>query len=150
MSTVSVKDWFWSVARRYAWAPLGVFTVHVVFSRVILAYDSMPWIDVPMHFVGGVTITWFALGAARAAVEHHLIGRPNRAGLLVLAFLAGSSATVYWEFAEFIADRYLFTAVQLGLEDTLLDMFLGVLGAATLVGVSYVRPARLEATSPAE
>jgi len=127
--------WAREVALRFAWAPLLVFILDSIF-WVFHVYSQAPWIDAPIHFVGGIAITWFALGAARVATRRDLIGRPNHVGLLVIAFLAGTSASVFWEFVEFLTDRYLGTTSQVDLVDTLNDMFLGVAGAALQIGVA--------------
>ncbi len=48
----------------------------------------------------------------------------------ILLFALACTAAVFWEFAEWIADRYLGTHCQMNdLYDTLLDLLMGVLGA---------------------
>jgi hypothetical protein len=41
------------------WAPLLVFGIHVVLSRVLNAYVIFPPTDVPMHFCGGLAMAFF-------------------------------------------------------------------------------------------
>jgi hypothetical protein len=38
----ALGDWMQVVARRFAWAPVLVFSVHVVLSRVLHAYATLP------------------------------------------------------------------------------------------------------------
>ncbi|HEV8238076.1 MAG TPA: hypothetical protein VGS57_01765 [Thermoanaerobaculia bacterium] len=89
-----------------------------------------------MHFFGGVAIAYFFASCARAlpvgAVSPSL--RPWLVALLVFA-LTGT-ATVFWEFAEFLSDRLFATHAQLGLADTLLDMALGVGGGVTYLAMA--------------
>jgi hypothetical protein len=131
-----LAGWAREVALRFAWAPIVILVLDALCWDVLGVYAEFPWIDAPIHFAGGVAITWFALGAADAAARRDLIGRPNRACLLALAVLAGTSATVFWEFFEFVSDRWLGTTSQLELGDTLSDMFFGVAGALVLVAVA--------------
>lgn len=49
------------------------------------------------------------------------------------------TATVFWEFAEFVSDRFFGTHAQVGLEDTLLDMALGVAGGLAYLASAYQR-----------
>jgi hypothetical protein len=44
-----------------------------------------------------------------------------------------SSAVVIWEFGEFTLDFLFDTVAQAGLEDTMLDMFLGLVGGTALI-----------------
>lgn len=133
MATTGLSGWVAAVSRRGAWAPILVFVLHVVLTRVFDLYLFLPAFDVPMHFFGGIAITYFASVAASEAASRDLLGRPNRLTLVLLTFLAGCSVTVFWEFAEFLSDRYLGTHAQQGLPDTILDMFLGVVGCAVLL-----------------
>jgi hypothetical protein len=81
-----------------------------------------------MHFFGGIAIAYFFSHAYRAAEELDLLGRPSAILYVVTVLALVCSATVFWEFAEFLADRYLSTHMQGGLEDTLGDMLVGILG----------------------
>lgn len=135
-----------ATAREGAWAPLLVFGLHIVASRVYGWYGPYPDLDIPMHFAGGVAIAWFIhralVNAARAGwlAPFHAVTHV----LLVLA-LVGSS-TVLWEFAEYVSDRYFGTHAQGGLQDTLLDMALGCLGGIALLSGLWWR-ARSRAVS---
>ncbi|MHC4889543.1 MAG: hypothetical protein ACYTEO_08805 [Planctomycetota bacterium] len=48
-------------------------------------------------------------------------------------FALTSTAAVIWEFGEFTLDFFFDTICQAGLEDTMLDMFLGMLGGTALI-----------------
>ena len=122
-----------ATTREGAWAPILVFGLHIVASRVYGWYGPYPDLDIPMHFAGGVAIAWFihrfAVNAARAGwlAPFHAVTH------VVIVLALAVSSTVVWEFAEFFSDRYLGTHAQGGLLDTLLDMALGCAGGIALV-----------------
>jgi len=126
--------------RRYAWLPILVFLAHELCSHVIDGYARWPWIDIPLHFFGGFAIAYF-LGGGLHILEGQKILPPLppwvRLGLL---FGLVNTTALFWEFAEFIADRYFGTTCQLSLEDTLLDLLLGMLG-----GMLYLLPQGIRA-----
>ena len=125
--------------KRAGWAPTLVFVAHVLFCRGLNAYQAFPKLDIPMHFLGGVAIAFFLWTAIRAGVSSGTLGQPNRLGIAALAFTSTVSCAVFWEFAEFLSDRHLGTNTQAGLQDTLLDMLIGVVGGAVFVGIASFR-----------
>ena len=130
MQTQNVlAEWILGTSRRAAWAPLLVFGLHVIFSRVVAGYIIFPPLDIPMHFFGGIAITHFLAYAFAVAAALGLLGSPNGLVFSLLTFFGACSTTVFWEFTEFLSDRVLGTHAQLDLEDTMSDMLLGILGA---------------------
>src|SRR5438128_1034684 len=125
-----------SASSHAAWAPILVFGLHVIFSRVLGTYLLLPSLDIPMHFFGGMSITYFFSYVLAVAIPLGFLGSPNRMVLLLLAFFAACSSAVFWEFAEFLSDRFLGTHAQLGLNDTLSDMLLGIVGAVVYLTVN--------------
>jgi hypothetical protein len=117
------------------WAPLLVFSVHVVASRGLNAYVRFPAIDIPMHFAGGLAIAFFISGCFRALPRH----APGSSRVAVLeGVLVGSlawAAALLWEFAEFSIDRLVGTNIQVSLNNTMQDLALGMLGALVLVAI---------------
>ena len=116
------------VLRRAVWAPAVVFSAHVFLSRCLGAYERVPSIDIPMHFAGGVAMALCCAGLLALAEEWGLASRTDELLRLVLVFGVVSTAAVCWEYMEYAADRLFRTTMQLGLEDTLLDMVLGMAG----------------------
>ena len=114
-----------------------MFGLHAVSSFAGL-YGLWPPLDIPMHFLGGIAITYFFSHAYRAAAEMDLLGRPSALLDVVTVFTLTCSSTVFWEFAEFLSDRYLGSHAQKGLEDTLGDMLVGILG-----GLAFLAAARI-------
>lgn len=60
-----------------------------------------------------------------------IITKPNRAVFLILILSLTATATVFWEFGEFIGDRVLGTNIQVSLANTMQDQFMGVAGGIT-------------------
>jgi hypothetical protein len=118
-----------SSLREAGWAPALVFLLHGVASLGFAAYELCPPLDIPAHFFGGVAISFFIGRTYRIAERLDLIGQPGRWLYFVTVPALAVSVTVFWEFAEYLTDRSLGTHTQLGLEDTLLDLFLGFLGS---------------------
>ena len=138
--------WLLQTLRRAAWAPILVFGIHEVSARLGF-YGAWPPLDIPMHFLGGIAIAYFFGQAYRAAEERDLLGWPGEILYVVMVFALTCSSTVFWEFAEFLSDRYLGSHMQNGLEDTLGDMLVGILGGLAFLGGSALT--RSASQSPA-
>jgi len=122
---------------RAAWAPALVFSLHVFISRVLNAYLWFPPLDIPMHFFGGVAIAYFFASCLRVLPADAIAYELRTWLVATLVFALTSTATVFWEFAEFFSDRLFGTHAQLGLEDTLLDMALGVAGGLIYLAMAF-------------
>ncbi len=119
--------------RQAGWAPTLVFLVHVYASCVLDAYVRYWALDIVMHVAGGVAIAYF-FHAGLERLPPDVIGPRHRSAVHAAAvFALTATASVFWEFAEYASDRLFGTRAQLELEDTLLDLALGVVG-----GVLYV------------
>lgn len=121
--------------RRHAWLPLAVFLAHELCAHVVDGYRRWPSIDIPLHFFGGLAIAYFASGALHAFAVRRLVLPPDPLLRLLLLFALALTVAVFWEFAEFTADLALGTRCQLSLRDTLLDLFMGMLG-----GLAFLLP----------
>ncbi len=130
--------WLWigNTLRQAAWAPLAVFIFYVVAAKGFNAYLLYPWLDMPTHFCGGLSITYFYLSASAHAQP--LTGAiPKPARLLMSLGLTAITAVV-WEFLEYSSDVLLNTRMNLGVSDTLSDLFFGLLGGTIMVTVSAI------------
>src|SRR5262245_59819659 len=119
--------------RRYGWAPVFVFVLHVFMSRVLNGYILYPPLDIPMHFFGGIAIAYFFSGCFAALPGTAIAPTLRPLAQLVLVISLTATASVFWEFAEFTSDRLFGTHAQLDLNDTLLDMALGIAGGTAFV-----------------
>ena len=131
--------WLSTSIRSAGWAPAAVFSIHVVLSRGFEAYLAVPGLDIPMHVLGGVAIAFFFWRALALPAATPVLGQLNASGRLLMAFTAVCTAAVLWEFAEWTTDRLGLTEAQVGLDDTLLDMLLGIAGGAVFLSLARWR-----------
>lgn len=125
--------WALTSMRRAAWAPVLVFAIHVAAILGFDIYNLLPEFDIPMHFAGGVAIAYFFGVCYREAAHLGLLGQPSATVFPPMILGLTSLAAVVWEFAEFVADHQFGMHTQPGLADTLLDLFMGLLGGLVLI-----------------
>lgn len=125
--------------REAAWAPLLVYLFHVIADRAFQAYNRIPPLDIPMHFFGGVVIAYFFHRACWNASHLGLLAPYHPATHRLLVFGMVGTTTVVWEFAENIADHLFGTHGQVDLDDTMLDMFLGMAGGLVFLILQGLR-----------
>lgn len=58
---------------------------------------------------------------------------------LAFCFFAACACAGLWEILEFCADKFLHLHTQYGLDDTMIDIIAGCLGAAIMTGILYVK-----------
>lgn len=126
-------SWIIYTLREAAWAPLGVLGFYGIGLALDL-FDSFPYLDIPTHFIGGVVITYFYRVATRHSQK--LVGEIPYPIQVLLGFTSAGTTTILWEFYENLADAFLGTEMVRGLEDTITDLFVGLLGAL-VVSVFY-------------
>lgn len=115
------------------WAPLAVFLAHVILSLTFNAYERLPAVDIPIHLLGGIAIAFFFSRTLGILGDYGMVNRVDGLVRAILLVALTATAAVSWEFAEFVSDRVFGTQAQEGLEDTLLDMLLGIMGGSTMV-----------------
>jgi hypothetical protein len=86
-----------------------------------------------MHFLGGIFIAYSFSLAVTYLQERKILSELNVFSRSVFLFSLTSVATVIWEFGEFTLDSLFGTVAQASLEDTMLDMFLGLVGGTALI-----------------
>jgi hypothetical protein len=59
-----MTDWILSIVRESLWAPLSVFCLYL-FGLALDLYNVYARLDIPTHFMGGVTITYLYRVAIR-------------------------------------------------------------------------------------
>lgn len=124
-----LANWISATLRESAWAPLSVLLLYLI-GRSLHLYDLFPPLDIPSHFIGGVAITYFYRSAIRNSQS--IVGMIPSAIQILLAFTATGTTIILWEFYENLFDFFFSTHMVRGLEDTILDMLLGLLGALAL------------------
>jgi hypothetical protein len=121
------------------WAPILVFTFHLFAFRVVSAYLVLPWLDIPMHYLGGFSMAYALFLGLAFLQDGAMISRLDKGMELILVFTLVATIAVFWEFGEFSIDQVLGTNVQLSLQNTMQDLFMGLLGAGSLIGYKILK-----------
>jgi len=108
--------------------PVIVLIAHLIASKVLNLYVIFPDLDIPAHFVGGLSIAYTSTRILSYLEKEKRIATLNPGLFLVLIFSLTGTATVLWEFVEFIYDHLLNTNIQISLANTMQDQFTGILG----------------------
>lgn len=95
--------------------------------------EKYTWLDIPLHILGGIFITYSFSLALKYFQQIKLLSELNLLSTSVFLFALAATAAVIWEFGEFASDFLFHTHSQPSLEDTMLDMFLGMLGGTALI-----------------
>ena len=126
MTSARFTPWLVASLRRGFWAPALVLTFWAVAAKGFAAYLRWPWLDMPTHFLGGVAAAYFIDVCAVNATP--FLGPLHRIFRAFLAFGLVAVCAVSWEFAEYASDMFLGSHLNLGVEDTLHDLFFGLAG----------------------
>ena len=119
-------NWISITLREAAWAPLSIIAFYAI-GLALHLYDLFPPLDLPSHLLGGVAITYFFRSAIKNSQS--LVGDIPILIQIIFAFTCTGTTIIFWEFYENLLDRFFGTHMVRGLEDTIVDMFLGLLGA---------------------
>ena len=115
--------------------PIIIFLFHVIMIAVFNIYTIFPAFDIPMHFLGGLSIGVSAIILLN--IFKSKITTPKWFLFLWIISLTVMIA-VLWEFAEFTADYFFQTQMQLSLADTMGDLLMGMLGGMT-AGIWFIK-----------
>lgn len=128
-------SWIGRTLRTAAWAPIVVVVAYAM-ALVMLGPAPPPWLDSIAHFAGGVAMTYFGL----AAMTHlqSRIGKTPVAARLIAAVGFAAIAAIVWELVEFLVDFTARTRLAPSIDDTLLDLALGLAGAVTFALAAVV------------
>ncbi len=113
------------------------------------AYWRHSWLDMPMHFLGGL---WFGFFGGYYLFDCGRIAAKRRLheALVIISFV--SLICVLWEFHEFIGDRFVRDSsliMQTSLRDTMSDLLLGMAGG-TMAVILRIIPWQRHSQSPEE
>ena len=129
MDKKQLVNWMSITLREAAWAPLSIIAFYAI-GLALHLYDLFPPLDLPSHLLGGVAITYFFRSAIKNSQS--LVGDIPIPIQIVFAFACTGTTIIFWEFYENLLDLFFGTHMVRGLEDTIMDMFLGLLGALVL------------------
>ena len=96
--------------------PALLFCLHLVMVFLGL-YKAHPWIDIPMHVLGGVFIAYSFSLAVTYFQAGNILSELNVISRIVFLFALTSLATVIWEFGEFTLDSLCGTLAQASLAE---------------------------------
>ena len=122
-------NWIIATLRESAWAPLSVVGFYVL-GLALHLFDKYPTLDIPTHFMGGVAITYFYRSAIRNS--QRIVGDIPLSVRIIFALTCTGTTIILWEFYENIMDHVFGFHMVRGLEDTIVDMFVGLSGALVL------------------
>jgi hypothetical protein len=134
----SYFKWVTKTLFKAGFAPLFVFTFHILSTRVFGIYRLWPNFDDIMHFSGGVAIAYFFVHALIIGREYNIFSSFTKFTFVITAFSFTSTVAVIWEFLEWASDHYLGTYLQNSLDDTMLDMLLGMCGGLVVIVISIL------------
>jgi len=128
-TTKQLNNWILTTLREAAWAPLLVLAFYAL-GLAFQLFKRFPPLDIPTHFMGGVVITYFY----RTAIRHSqkLVGEIPLPIQVLFAITCTATTTILWEFYENILDFLAGTHMVRGVQDTIVDLFVGLLGALVL------------------
>jgi hypothetical protein len=122
-------NWILNTLREAGWAPLSVLGFYALGLTFDL-FKLFPPLDMPVHFMGGVAITYFYRVAIRNSQE--LAGEIPFPIQVLFAITCTGTTTILWEFYETILDYFAGTQMIRDLQDTIVDLFAGLMGALVL------------------
>jgi hypothetical protein len=109
--------------------PILVFGIHLLALHLFNTYYFFPNFDIPMHFLGGLTIAFFLDRALTSASLLRIIEPCHIVHRRVFVFCGTCIVAISWEYSEIL--KYLSFWIQepAGLDDSLEDLFFGAAGA---------------------
>ncbi len=109
-----------------AWWPAVLLVVLGESMAVLGWFDACPSLDIPMHFLGGLLVA-FAIVRVFAHLPEGSLPRSRWSRIVYIVALT-AIVTILWETYEWAQDTFLGRRTQLGIPDTMLDLWLGLLG----------------------
>lgn len=123
------------IFKKFAFAIFGVFVLNTL-ANYFYWYESFPWADMVMHFLGGATISLF-FGFIFFKAFSRL--RENRKFLkaAIISSLLFLGVAILWEIMEFSVQSFFNIGHLLAtLPDSISDTICGLAG--NLVGIAYI------------
>ena len=128
-----LSQWIATTIREVGWVPILMLFLLVFPSQVFDAFTRFPYIDIPLHYFGGIATGFFFHRLSINASQFGIFGPYHPATHVVLVFSLVCAAAVFWEFFEFTFDLLFGTHMQLSNQDTMTDLLLGVSGGASFI-----------------
>lgn len=113
----------------------AILGLHII-ATIFKLYYYILWLDTPMHLLGGGAVAWTVLILLKIYKKEVRIRKKMKLLDALFAVSTTSLIAVLWEVYEFVSDTFFFTTIQMGIQDTLGDLLMGIIGAGA-VGVWY-------------
>lgn len=114
--------------------PAFVFLLNLIFAYVLNFYDIFLWIDIPVHFLGGLAVGHMFILFFNFFEKKNLIKIKSELIFFILLISLVCFMGVLWEFYEFLMINLFGCKWQEEVANVLLDLFMGIFGG----GVSFV------------
>jgi hypothetical protein len=127
LTTTILLNWIRSLGKASV-GPLLVSAIHILALHVFSTYYYLPNFDVPMHFIGGLSVAYFF---DRALISTSLLGIIEPYHVIrheLLVFCGTCTVAVTWEYSEILKYVSYWIQEPTGLEDSLDDLFFGAAG----------------------
>ena len=111
--------------------PVLVLVLHL-FLLFFDVYGILPWFDIPIHFIGGVSVSMTYFFILKYLQKENYL-KINSLTRIIFVFALVSLTAVFWEFFEFSAEYLTGFNLQGSLNDTMIDLFLGLFGGLLAV-----------------
>ena len=111
--------------------PVLVLVLHL-FLLFFDVYSALPWFDMPIHFIGGVSVSMTYFFILKYLQKENYL-KINGLIRIIFVFALVSLTAVFWEFFEFSAEYLTGFNLQGSLNDTMVDLFLGLFGGLLAV-----------------
>lgn len=108
--------------------PAVVFFIRILLGNLFDIYHILPSVDMFFHFLGGFAVGFMFLLFLNFFEKQNLLFIRNKNLFLVLIVSLVCFISVLWEFWEFFLDFFFELNWQVSVEDTLLDLLIGILG----------------------
>lgn len=122
-----------------AWLLIVIILLVHVLAIVSGWYENNRWFDIPMHFAGGFAIAYLSLASWSATIQKITFQKSLKPMWPVVIYAVGilgcvALVGVAWEWYEYVFDAAMVRygegvyKAQMGLGDTMADLFLDLLG----------------------
>lgn len=112
---------------KIAFFPLAVLVIHILVTMLGL-YEGYWWMDIPLHFIGGIAIGFSTYYLLEDFEKRNLLIIHSKLLKILLIISVTALTAVAWEVMEYFTDFYGFTVMQASIMDTMKDLSMGIIG----------------------
>jgi hypothetical protein len=116
-----------------AFIPPAIILLLHIFAMKFYFYSSIPHLDIPMHFMGGMAMATSAILLINYVEKIKIITIKNNFVRAIILVTFVSAIACYWEIYEFIFDTFWGSSLQMGVFDTMKDLLIGITGSIIVI-----------------